>query len=46
MIVRIWHGKTSSADAEAYMNYVIQTVLKTTGQHREFKRTGLAKTGR
>src|SRR6478735_2795733 len=28
MIVRIWHGKTSSANAEAYMNYVLQTGIK------------------
>src|SRR5690349_3419476 len=28
MIVRIWHGKTSSENAEEYMNYVMQTGIK------------------
>ncbi len=28
MIVRLWHGKTSSENAEAYMNYILQTGVK------------------
>ena len=28
MIVRLWHGKTSTENAEAYMNYVMQTGVK------------------
>jgi hypothetical protein len=28
MIVRLWHGKTTSANAETYMNYVMQTGIK------------------
>ncbi|MBS1744978.1 MAG: antibiotic biosynthesis monooxygenase [Bacteroidetes bacterium] len=28
MIVRIWHGKTSTENAETYMNYVMQTGIK------------------
>ena len=28
MIVRLWHGKTSTENAEAYMNYVLQTGIK------------------
>src|SRR5436853_6440809 len=28
MIVRLWHGKTSTENAEAYMNYVLQTGVK------------------
>lgn len=28
MIVRLWHGKTSAENAEAYVNYVMQTGVK------------------
>ena len=28
MIVRLWHGKTSSANAEEYMNYILKTGIK------------------
>ena len=28
MIVRIWHGRTKTADADAYREYVIKTGIK------------------
>ena len=28
MIVRLWHGKTSSEKAEEYMNYLMKTGIK------------------
>jgi heme-degrading monooxygenase HmoA len=28
MITRIWHGRTSTADADAYREYVVETGIK------------------